>query len=114
MEGIKRTVIGMYDIFNRQRVTRSAAAMSYYITTSIFPLLIVVYAILSSLNISNENLYKIWEEIIPPDVLNVILSYLRYVGGNETRLMLIIGMIVTLSSSSTAFGTLRKIMADIR
>jgi len=114
MEGVKRTVTGMFDIFNRQRVTRSAAAMSYYITITIFPLLIVVYAILSSLNITNENLYKVWEDIIPADVLNVILGYLRYVGGNESGLMLFIGITVTLSSSSTAFGTLMKIMADIQ
>lgn len=114
MEGIKRTIKGMFDIFIRQRVTRSAAAMSYYITISIFPLLIVVYAILNSLNITNENLFKVWQEIIPADVLNVIIGYLRYVGGNEPGLMLFIGITVTLSSSSTAFGTLMKIMADIQ
>lgn len=104
----------MFDIFNKQRVTRSAAAMSYYITISIFPFLIVVYAILNSLNISSENLYKIWSEIIPADVLNVILGYMRYVGGNESGLMLFIGITVTLSSSSSAFGSLTKIMADIQ
>lgn len=104
----------MFDIFNKQRVTRSAAAMSYYITISIFPFLIVVYAILTSLNISNENLYKVWEEIIPNDVLNVILGYLRYVGGNKSTLMIFIGIAVTLSSSSSAFGSLMKIMADIQ
>ena len=114
MEGIKRAAKNMFDIFYKQRVTRSAAAMSYYITISIFPLLIVVYAILTSLNISNENLYKLWEEIIPADVLNVIIGYLRYVGGNESGFMLFIGITVTLSSSSTAFGTLMKIMADIQ
>jgi membrane protein len=104
----------MFEIFNKQRVTRSAAAMSYYITISIFPFLIVVYAILNSLNISNENLYKIWEEVIPADVLNVVLGYMRYVGGNDSGLMLFIGITVTLSSSSSAFGSLIKIMADIQ
>jgi membrane protein len=114
MEGIKHAAKNMFDIFNKQRVTRSAAAMSYYITISIFPFLIVVYAILTSLNITNENLYKVWEEIIPADVLNVILGYLRYVGGNKSGFMVFIGITVTLSSSSTAFGTLMKIMADIQ
>ncbi len=112
-EDIRRVAKGMYDIFNKQRVTRSAAAMSYYLTMTIFPFLIVVYAILNSLNISNENLYKLWEEIIPADVLNVILNYMRYVGGNQSAFMVFIGISVTLSSSSSAFGTLMKIMADI-
>lgn len=127
MDGIKRVVQKLFDslnkhrvlktmveIFNKQRVTRSAAAMSYYLTISIFPFLIVVYAILNSLNISNENLYKIWEEIIPPDVLKVIIGYLHYVGGNNSTFMVIVGITVTLSSSSSAFGSLMKIMSDIQ
>jgi membrane protein len=114
MQEIKRVATGMFRIFNGQRVTRSAAAMSYYLTISIFPFLIVVYAILTSLNISNENLYRVWEQIILADVLNVILNYLHYVGGNKSTLMIIIGITVTLTSSSSAFGSLMKIMADIQ
>lgn len=114
MDTVKSVVKSMLDIFVKQRVTRSAAAMSYYITISIFPFLIVVYAILNSLNISNENLYKIWEEIIPADVLKIILGYFRYVGGNQSTVMLFVGITVTLSTSTSVFGTLMKIMADIQ
>lgn len=114
MQDIKRTVKTMFNIFVKQRVTRSAAAMSYYITISIFPFLIVVYAILTSLNISNENLYKIWEEIIPADALKVILNYFSYVGGNNSTLMIFVGISVTVSTSTSVFGTLMKIMSDIQ
>ena len=114
MQETKRIVKTMVGIFNRQRVTRSAAAMSYYLTISIFPFLIVVYAILTSLNISSESLYMIWEQIIPADVLNVILNYFRYVGGIKSGTMLLVGIAVTLTSSSSAFGSLIKIMADIQ
>ncbi len=114
MDGLKCTVNRMFHIFIKQRVTRSAAAMSYYITISIFPFLIVVYAILTSLNISNENLYKVWKQIIPADVLEIILGYFRYVGGKQSGLMIFVGITVTVSSSSTAFGSLMKIMADIQ
>lgn len=111
---VKRVVVTMFDIFNKQRVTRSAAAMSYYLTISIFPFLIVVYAILSSLNLSGENFYRIWEKIIPPDVLRVLLEYLRYVGGTKSSAMLIVGVTMTLSSSSSAVSSLMSIMADIQ
>jgi membrane protein len=114
MDRVKHVVKTMFGIFNKQRVTRSAAAMSYYLTISIFPFLIVVYAILNSLNIGNENLYRVWEQIIPADVLKVILGYLRYVGGIKSSTMLIVGITVTLSSSSSAFGSLLSIMADIQ
>jgi membrane protein len=114
MQEVKRVVKTMFDVFNKQRVTRSAAAMSYYLTISIFPILIVVYAIMTSLNISNESLYRIWEEIIPSDVLKVIQNYLHYVGGVKSTTMLLIGITVTLSSSSSAFGSLLRIMSDIQ
>lgn len=114
MAEIKRILKTMLDVFVKQRVLRSAAAMSYYITISIFPFMIVIYAILSSLNITNENLYKVWEQIIPADVLSVIVNYLQYVGGNQSTFMVIVGVTVTISSSSTAFGSLMRIMADIQ
>lgn len=114
MENLKRTAKNMLDIFIKQRVTRSAAAMSYYITISIFPFLIVIYAILAGLNISNENLLKIGKEIIPADVMEIILGYFRYVGGNQSTVMLFIGITVTLSSCTSVFGSLMKIMADIQ
>ena len=104
----------MVRIYTRQRVPRSAAAMAYYFTISIFPVLIVVYTILQSLHISQENLYKIWVEIIPPDAVDVISDYLNYVGGNRSTFMVIVGVLVTLTSSSAAFRSLLKIMADIQ
>lgn len=104
----------MFAIYTRQRVPRSAAAMAYYFIISIFPFLIVVYAVLSSLNIPQESLYKIWAQLIPADAADVITNYLQYVGGNRSTFMVIVGVVVTLTSSSAAFRSLLKIMADIQ
>jgi len=104
----------MYKIYIEQRVPRSAAAMAYYFIISIFPFLIVVYAVLSSLNIPQESLYRIWAQIIPADAADVITNYLQYVGGNRSTFMVIIGVVVTMTSSSAAFRSLLKIMADIQ
>jgi membrane protein len=114
MARLKEAARSMFLIYVKHRVPRSAAAMSYHITMSIFPLLIVVYAILSSLNVFNENQYRIWAEILPADVLKVIADYMDYVGGHQNSFMLLIGVIVTLTSSSTVFRTFIKIMADIQ
>jgi membrane protein len=104
----------MFGIYTRQRVPRSAAAMAYYFIISIFPFLIVGYAVLSSLNIPQESLYKIWAQLIPADAADVITNYLQYVGGNRSTFMGIVGVVVTLTSSSAAFRSLLKIMADIQ
>lgn len=111
---LKRIVKTMYDVFIKQRVTRSAAAMSYYLMISIFPFLIVVYTILTSLHIADKSLYRAWEEFIPADVLQIIRNYLRYVGGAKSRAMFLVAVMVMLSSSFSAFGSLINIMADIQ
>ncbi|UOO36946.1 YihY/virulence factor BrkB family protein [Oscillospiraceae bacterium CM] len=114
MEHFKRVVVEMADIFAKQRVTRSAAAMSYFITISIFPALICIWAVMSTLHMTDERLLWLSKELIPKDVENVITGYLRYVGQNQSALMILIGVFVTFTSSATAFGTLMKIMADIQ
>lgn len=111
---LKRSAKQMFDIYNKQRVYRSAAAMSYFITISLFPILICVYAILGSLHLSATGLTAIWSQIIPPDVSKVITNYLRYVGGNASTLMVIVGATVALSSASSVFRTIMTIMADIQ
>ncbi len=114
MAGVKKTVKTMAEIFVQKRVMRSAAALSYYLTVSFFPFLIVVYAVLTSFNITTDSVYRVFGEIIPQDVLQVILDYFQYVGRNETTTMIFIGVAVALSSSSTAFGSMMRIMADIQ
>ena len=104
----------IHEIYVKQRVPRSAAAMAYYFTMSIFPVLIVAYAVLSSLNIPQDEIIKLLADVIPPDAANVILDYLSYVGGNRSTFMVIVGIIVTLTSSSAAFRSLMRIMADIQ
>ncbi len=114
MKKVITIAIKMINIYTKQRVTRSAAAMAYYFTITIFPVLIVVYTILSSLNIPQESLNNLLAEIIPVDAADVITDYLQYVGGNRSAFMVFIGVFVTLTSSSAAFRSLLKIMADIQ
>ncbi|MDR0838814.1 MAG: YihY/virulence factor BrkB family protein [Oscillospiraceae bacterium] len=104
----------MSDIYVKEHVTRSAAALSYYLTISIFPLLICASAILGSFKITERELLDVWEEIIPAAALGIISDFLKYVGGNLTTPMFIVGLGVMLTSSSAAFRTVMHIMGDLQ
>ena len=101
-------------IFIEKHVMRSAAALSYYLTITIFPLLICVSAILGSLNLTEESIFKVCEGIIPEATISIISEFMRYVSGNKTTLMIIVGVGVMITTSSAAFRTILGIMGDIQ
>ncbi|MDR2615310.1 MAG: hypothetical protein LBC28_01895, partial [Oscillospiraceae bacterium] len=71
-----------WEIFVREHVTRSAAALSYCVTISLFPLLLCGTAVLGSLNITEDELFIGLKDIIPAAAIEVISDFLGYVGGN--------------------------------
>jgi len=109
-----RVVRGMAEIFIRKHVARSAAALSYYLTISIFPLLICLSAILGSFQIQESDAFAFLEGIISTEAFSAISEFLRYVGSNRSDLMFIIGVIAMLTSSSAAFRSFTGIMGEIQ
>ena len=108
-----RFVRSFADIFIQQHVGRSAAALSYYITISVFPLLICATAILGGLHITEHELFGSWEGIVPPAALEVINDFLRYLNGNMSSVMLVVGITTMLTSTSAVFRTIMAVMGDI-
>jgi len=104
----------MVDIFLKRSVTRGAAALSYYLTLSVFPFLICVSAILGSLQLREPNLIYLLADVVPEEALSVITDFLRHIGGNRTELMLTIGITAMLTTSSAAFRSFTGIMGEIQ
>jgi YihY family inner membrane protein len=101
-------------IFVTRRVTRGAAALSYYLFLSVFPFLICCNAIVGSLNIPRESIVSGLEDVIPGGAREVISDFLRYAGGERSGSALAVGVIVTITTSSAAFRTIMGIMEDIQ
>jgi len=104
----------MIDTFLKRRVTRGAAALSYYLTLSLFPLLICVSAILANMYWREVDLLEILDNVVPSEALLFISEFLLYVSGNRTELMLSIGITAMVTTSSAAFRTFTGIMGDIQ
>jgi len=108
-----RFVREFLELYIREHVPRSAAALSYYITISVFPLLICATAILSSLHITEGDLFAVWREIVPAGAIELLSDFLGYLSGNISKIMVFVGITTMFTSSSAVFRTIMNIMGDL-
>lgn len=107
-------VYEIVSIYTKYRVLRSAAEFSYFLTLSIFPLLICLTAMLAGLDINEQVLIDLLDTVLPENVIAVISDYLNYVTDNYDQGMLFIGIVVMATSSAGAVRSLFNIMSDIQ
>lgn len=111
---LKEIVFDMVDIYLGKRVSRSAAAMAYFFTLSIFPMLICVYAMLGNFLPSADTVIEFAEGLIPAETMSTLLDYFDYIRVNKSPAMLMAGLAVMATSSAAAIRTLNSIMGDIQ
>lgn len=109
-----RIVRDMLEIFSSMHIPRSAAALSYYLTITIFPFLICLSAILGSLHVEESFLFSFLEDIVPAEAFTTITEFLGYVSVNRTELLVSVGLVAMLTSSSAAFRSFTGIMGEIQ
>jgi len=102
------------EIFISRHIARSAAALSYYLTLTVFPFLVCVSAILGSMQIFESGALSLLEDIIPSETFSAITDFLRYISGNRSNVLFIVGLIAMLTSSSAAFRSFTGIMSEIQ
>lgn len=106
-------VYDLVNIYTRYRISRSAAEFSYFLTLSVFPLLICLTALLSNLDINEGELISLLERVLPENVVTVFSDYLKYVVENYDQRMLIVAVAVMATSSAGAVRSIFNIMSDI-
>jgi len=111
---LDRLVRDMGSVFVRRHIARSAAALSYYLTISVFPFLIAVSAILGSLHMKESDLFFLLEDVIPAGVFTIVTEFLGNVSGEGAGLVLSVGLLAMLTSSSAAYRSFTGIMGEIQ
>ncbi|MBR7081601.1 MAG: YihY family inner membrane protein [Oscillospiraceae bacterium] len=102
------------EIYTRSRVTRSAAALSYYLTLSVFPFLICLNAMIASLHVTADEIFSLGSGAVPGETMRYISNYITYISDENSGALLLAGLTVMFTSSSAAFRTLMGIMADLQ
>lgn len=89
-------------------VGRSAAEFSYYFLFSIFPLLIFLNVIISMLHLSADMLTNSLGGVLPPQAAEVLSSYLSYIQGLDTPVLLYACLFLTVYAISRAITSLLR------
>lgn len=104
----------LIEIYVNNRVSRSAAELSYFLTLSIFPTLICVHAMLikflPGISLTVDEL----KGIIPSETLDIISDYLQYVSVHNSKTLLTAGILGMATTSAAAFRSIHSIMGDIQ
>jgi membrane protein len=102
---IRRAVSGAYgDILNNHAFTM-AAGLSYYFVLSLFPLLILLAALVTFLPIPHlfDRILGAMGQVVPPDSMGVVRGILKDVISASSGALLSFGFIATLWSASGGF-----------
>ncbi len=90
----------------RDQVGRDAAELAYYELFSLFPLIIFLNMVLSTLHLSLDRLTETLGLVLPPQAADVVTTYLEYIQGLDTPFLLYACVVLTVYAVSRAIASL--------
>ncbi|MCI9156219.1 MAG: YihY/virulence factor BrkB family protein [Lawsonibacter sp.] len=94
------------ETYMRVGAPRSAAALSYFLILTLFPVLMCVNYFIGLFHLDLENLLRSLDQLLPAGVLAVMADYLGYVSGSQSDALLLASLITILISASAGLRTL--------
>ncbi len=106
-------VLEAAELYLRVGASRAAAALSYFLILTLFPLLVCVNYFIGLFHLDLENLLRSLDQLLPAGVLAVMEDYLGYVAGSQSRALLLASLFTILISASAGLRTLLAAMDDL-
>ncbi len=110
----RRFIHSLAQTYARKRISRSAASLSYFLTLSVFPMLICVYVLMGKYFPDTGVMLDFLRDFLPDETLDAIRDYLVYIGTRNHQSMLAAGLIGMATTSAATFRAVHNIMADLR
>lgn len=106
-------VVEAAELYLRVGASRAAAALSYFLILTLFPLLVCVNYFIGLFHLDLEELLRSLDQVLPAGVLAVMGDYLGYVADSQSRALLLASLITILISASSGLRTLLAAMDDL-
>lgn len=106
-------VLEAAELYLRVGASRAAAALSYFLILTLFPLLVCVNYFIGLFHLDLENMLRSLDQLLPAGVLAVVTDYLGYVAGSQSRALLLASLITILVSASAGLRTLLATMDEL-
>ena len=101
-------------LFLDKQIPRSAAALSYFLTMSLFPLIICLYTLLGDSYAKMLQLLELLDRFLSAETTRYVKHFLKYVAENRSPSMVFAGLTLLLSSASAAVRVMLQGMREIR
>ena len=105
---------GIIRLYGEKRIPRAAAALSYYLTMTTFPLIICLYSLLGNSYARAMQIVEFLNEFLSAETTRMIKSFLVYVSMSHSTAMFIAGLTVVLTSASAAVRTLQATIGEMQ
>ena len=96
-----------------RRISRTSAALAYFLALSIFPMIICLYAMLGDLFPAVQTIESLLDGLLPRESVDIIKEYLSYVSANKSVAMIVTAAIAMLTTGAAAFRTIHNAMGEI-
>ena len=106
-------VLESAELYLRVGVPRSAAAQSYFLILTLFPLLVCVNYFIGLFHLDLENFLLSLDQVLPAGVLVIMEDYLGYVAGSQSSALLLASLVTILISASAGLRTLLATMDSL-
>ena len=103
----------VWDTYGRVGVARSAAALSYFLILTLFPLLMCVNFFIGLFHLDLEQVLAALNQVLPADALSLMADYLTYVSGIQSNALLWASLFTILVSASAGLRTLFLTMDEL-
>ena len=101
-------------LYTGKHITRSSAALSYYLTMTIFPMIICLYTMLGNSYSKAMTVLSFAEKFMAAETAKSIEDFLRYVASNNSNAMMVAGLTVLVTSASAACRSLQATIGDMQ
>ena len=92
----------------RHNVGNQSAALAFYLLFMLFPLLIFISALLGLLQLDVAATQQALEELLPTEVVELIVAYLTHVGENPSPRLMVFGLIFSIYFPMRATNSLMR------
>ena len=108
---IARKLIRMYTVC---RLPRAAAALSYYMTMTFFPLIICLYSLLGKNYLRVMEALRFISQFISADTTHMLRGFMSHVALAGSNAMLVAGLTVFLTSASAGVRCMQSTIGELQ
>ncbi|MBQ9249724.1 MAG: YihY/virulence factor BrkB family protein [Oscillospiraceae bacterium] len=102
------------DQYTKRRIPKASAALSYYLTMTLFPVIICLYALLGENYDRTMQILDFVEQFLSADTTMLIRRFIVHVAASNSTALLIAALTVLVTSASAAVRTLQSTIGEMQ